>query len=121
MLNSDLLSPAAVNLFLEPPATSTNGVLSYDYCPTALVSVNVTCTVEGIELPLRILPQVVIGTDHFYPNNGAKLAKWGITVFFQSDTLLRFALPLTEATNGLSIHCQSENYSSPSIILLSGN
>ena len=117
-----LASIHAVNIALEPPATNTTGVLSFRYCPTASESVNVTCTVQGIEAVyvLEILPQVGIGSDLFDLTNGTKHVKWMIKLFSQNHTFLHFALPLTTATSGKPIYCKSEKYSSPRITLLAG-
>ena len=86
------------------------------------MKVNVTCTVEGIDAVFisGILPQIRIGQDVFYPNNKDSVSKWGILFFIKNLTLLFFELPLTADTDRQSISCQSENYSSPNITVLSG-
>ena len=110
----------AVTLSLEPPPNDTGGVLFFEYCPTGLVSVNVTCSVEGLDTGLGIKPQVIIGPDHFYLRNQMKVEKWRIMVFTNSHTLLYFTLPLNDTTAGLAIRCQSDRFSSQSITLQSG-
>ena len=108
----------AVTLSLEPPPNDAGGVLFFEYCPTGSVSVNVTCSVEGLDTCIK--PQVVIGPDHFYLSNQMKVEKWRIIVFRNSVTLLCFTLPLNDATAGQAISCQSEGISSQYITLQSG-
>lgn len=84
--------------------------------------VNATCIVEGIDAVFihGIVPRIGIGCDLFFLNNKAKVEKYGITPIESNLTLLRFMLPLTADTDGLSIRCTSENYSSSNITSLSG-
>ena len=86
---------------LEPPADDTGSTQTFFYCPTDSASVNVTCKAE--ETPLRILPQVVIGSHHFYLPDKKDADQWMITVFCNNDTVLYYSLPLTDATNGLKL------------------
>ena len=110
----------AVIQCLEPPADDTGGTRTVSYCPTGSVSVNVTCKTEGLETALGIPPQVIIGPDHFYLANKGEVDQWRINVFWSNHTLLFYSLPLTDATNGLAISCQSENVVSQSITLQAG-
>ena len=101
-----------MSISLEPPAT--NDI--FGYCPTDLVSVNVTCTVEGTTS--SILPFVGIGMDRFSLHNEKATAKWGITVI--SLNLNTFELPLNDTTNGLAVYCYTGISFSSNITLQSG-
>lgn len=113
------ISPVrVVTLSLEPPAANVSGVLSFQYCPNNLVSVNVTCKAEGVHSPLSIKPQVIIGPKNsFYLANECEVDKWKITLYCNNLSLLYFNLPLTNATDDQGISCKSENISSQSITL----
>ena len=105
-------------IFLDPPASNATGVLSFDYCPTGSVSVNVMCEVKGSCISVyNITPRVAIGMKVFALRNGTK---WGITVFSKNSTFLHFELPLNAATSGLAVRCQSESCLSSSITLQPG-
>lgn len=107
-----------MTLSLDPPAINASGVLTFGYCSTYSVLVNVTCEVEGSCVSgAGVLPQVVIGMSIFFLSNSAM---WGITVFSDDLTFLKFALPLNDTTSGLAIFCKSENCYSPKITLQSG-
>ena len=103
---------------LEPPADNIGGTQTFSYCPTGSAFVNVKCKTE--ETPLRIHPQVVIGSDYFSLSNDDQVDRWKITVFWNNDTVLYYSLPLTDATNGLNISCRSEMVSQ-SITLKAGS
>ena len=109
-----------MSIYLDPPANTTDGVQSFEYCPTASISVNVTCTVQGIESPLRINPRFGIGSDLFYINNGTKATQWRVMLFSKNHTYLNFGLPLNATADGLNIYCKSEDYTSMNITLLIG-